>query len=540
MTCDENAKSDIHVRSRRVKCDETRPQCLRCLKGQRFCEGYPVARSEKDLAFVHYVSDPVGAQRGLSATPDLDRREARSLDFFRSRVVEELSGSFCEELWSTHLIIVATHESAVRHALVAVSALYENYMAGLDGEQNGGGAMAAFALRQYSRAIRDLFKMDHQTNGIQAADAMLLISTVLFSFECLRDDFQAAMTHLRGGAKLLVEYEGRGCGPDGFYLPRRYFNQLFVRMETQALEWNESFWADEQSLPQGSRCLRQLPSRFGCPYLATLSMNQFLNHLLRFLRSPDGLLRMHPSAEEREQDAARRAGFVRYFESWCSALDRLLDSEPETMATTDTILLQLYRRLILVLLYADTKEDNNLDDFNSEFGAIVSLAGEFLHLVSTVIPEKESLGTQRQTFGSARSNAQKVASQILRSLPASDSFLLHYLPPSKVLGIQPEATPMCTSPELLCRERANKTSIEDEHAPQIWLAPGAAIRPSYTTGLGVVMPLFVVLAWCARRDICDQAQLILSICNRKEGVWDSRAAAEMAASRSIMSKSQVL
>lgn len=452
---------------------------------------------------------------------------------------------FCKELWSTHVIIVATHESAVRHALVAVSALYETYTAGFGG---GDGAMAAFALRQYSRAIQDLFKMDHQTNRAQAADVMLLICTVLFSFECLRGDVQAAMTHLRGGARLLVEYAEKELGRDGFYLPRRYFNQLFVRMETQALEWNESFRPEEPSLPHLSRCLRQLPPCFGRLYPAILSMTQFLNHLLRFLRSPDGLLRIHPSAEERRQDQARRAGFVRYFEHWCSALDGLLDnSERETMATVDVILLRMYRKLILVLLYADPKERNNLDAFNPEFEAIIFLAGEFLHLVSTVIPGQESSRNQRQpTYGGAGNGAQETTSHFIHSLPASGNGFLPpqgsgsnvYLPPSRVLGIQPEAMPMCTSPELLSRERANERSVQDKH-PQIWLGPGTTIRPSYTTGLGIVMPLFVVSAWCARREICDQAQLILSICNRKEGLWDSRATAGIARSF-ITSKSQFL
>lgn len=445
----------------------------------------------------------------------------RSLAFFQERVVEELPGSFCTELWSRYLVMVATHESAIRHALVAVSALYEDYTTSL-------GQLEEFALRQYNHAIRHILRLDY-SDATKAGDVILLICVIFFSFECLRGDFQAAMTHLCGGVKLLAEYMATGSAIDGAYIPRWLLRQLFVRMETQALEFDYTL-PSERALPRPGMCKGQPLLKFASLSHAMLSMNQYLNKLLRFLRSAEGALRTHVSAEIRQQDELRRARFVQHFQQWCLALDRALDDERDAKLGADATLLQLYRKLVVIILHVNLgAEKPNFDEFCPEFAAITSLASGFLHLVSTAIPIQQAPNLEGNSGELPNYHLHRT------SHPAVPAFRSHMdlgsvsSSSSRLLGIPPDATPVSSSRELLYQERSKPATHSSHGFPRVILPKtGTMFRPTYVTGLGIVMPLFVVCAWCPRRDIRAQALHLLLVCNRKEGVWDSSLAARMA------------
>lgn len=64
---------------------------------------------------------------------------------------------------------------------------------------------------------------------------------------------------------------------------------------------------------------------------------------------------------------------------------------------------------------------------------------------------------------------------------------------------------------------------ESEDAKKPKLEP--AIHPSFSMGLGIIMPLFVVCIHCKDYQVRREALHLLKICNRKEGLWDSYLAA---------------
>src|SRR4051812_48964975 len=128
-------------RRRRVKCDEGQPECQRCIKAGRTCEGYarsntPGSSAGNPLKFVVYSntaktgtpSKPnTGANTPASRTPsppsrlplhpDLDYAERRALSYFQDRAAWDLAGALQPVFWLSGVLPVVQHESSVKHAL---------------------------------------------------------------------------------------------------------------------------------------------------------------------------------------------------------------------------------------------------------------------------------------------------------------------------------------------------------------------------------------------------------------------------------------
>jgi hypothetical protein len=148
-----------------VKCDETRPVCLRCTSGWHVCDGYAT------------VTPVVG---GPSFDIHGSPQSKRSFAFFVQRTSTQLAGFFGSDFWERHVLQAAYHESAVCHAIVAIGSLHElSEQQVVITDTN-----KSFALEQYNLAIRDLLVPLSQ-NGKRGID-VCLIACVLFT--CIEVD----------------------------------------------------------------------------------------------------------------------------------------------------------------------------------------------------------------------------------------------------------------------------------------------------------------------------------------------------------------
>lgn len=157
---------------RRVKCDETRPACLRCLSTRRVCDGYndiqPSHQPPCNLPVVHVTSGP-------SFDVHVPSKLKRSFEFFVQRSCLSLAGFFESDFWERLVLQAAYHESAVYHAIVAIGSFHEL----LEHQIKGIYENPDFALLQYNLAIRELLVPLSQ-NGERAVD-VCLISCILFA-----------------------------------------------------------------------------------------------------------------------------------------------------------------------------------------------------------------------------------------------------------------------------------------------------------------------------------------------------------------------
>lgn len=96
-------------KKRRVKCDEARPVCLRCSKGQYICDGYDIIRPLTVVA--------------------LNPAEKRSLAFYRERTAQSMC-SFKElGFWDKVVLQLSHAEEAIQRMVVAIGALHEGSIA---------------------------------------------------------------------------------------------------------------------------------------------------------------------------------------------------------------------------------------------------------------------------------------------------------------------------------------------------------------------------------------------------------------------------
>ncbi|KAA8568375.1 hypothetical protein EYC84_007411 [Monilinia fructicola] len=109
---------------RRVKCDEAKPSCKRCVSTGRRCDGY--ATDLKRLSpEVQSVSEIQRIPTLLPGTVE----ERRAFQYFVSNTATELSGYFDSSFWE-HLILQASvTEPSLRYAILdAWNISFENFM----------------------------------------------------------------------------------------------------------------------------------------------------------------------------------------------------------------------------------------------------------------------------------------------------------------------------------------------------------------------------------------------------------------------------
>ncbi|KAF4423821.1 Aspercryptin biosynthesis cluster-specific transcription regulator atnN [Colletotrichum sp. SAR 10_70] len=189
-------------KARKVKCDEAKPKCVRCTSSGRQCAGYEPT-IEHGLAW--YRPQQLTAH---------DQREGRAFQFFSHMVGPVLSGPTDSYFW-THLVVQFSHfEPAVRHAVLAISSLYEDFHEGerVTRQKKGN----AFAISHYSAAIERI-------KGTQDEQLMLLVCVLFVCVEYLQGDVEAALRHCKHGILILNKV---GCQS----WAREYVMPIFRRL----------------------------------------------------------------------------------------------------------------------------------------------------------------------------------------------------------------------------------------------------------------------------------------------------------------------
>ncbi|KAK1963800.1 hypothetical protein LY78DRAFT_716079 [Colletotrichum sublineola] len=140
----------VTCKTRRVKCDEAKPSCNRCTAFGLKCDGYRPAGSSSELR--HYR--PYRVFLGAS-----NPGEGRALQYFCQEAAPYMAGTIDVQFWPKLVMQFTSFDSAVRHAVIAISCLAEwlQHRAGEDEQIRP--QDEAFALQHYNAAIRELRNM---------------------------------------------------------------------------------------------------------------------------------------------------------------------------------------------------------------------------------------------------------------------------------------------------------------------------------------------------------------------------------------------
>jgi hypothetical protein len=157
----------IH-RVRRLKCDLTKPACMRCTSTGRPCDGYG------PLAIASLPFDIPGTEQ-----------ERRSYHYFRLQTSAAILGSQDAAFWTASLLQLSWKQPAIKHALIAMASLHEAlestnwYLQASDNDL--GRRLRLFSCAQYSNAIQLVLQ---STSTSRLPLEVLIVLCLLVSIYC--------------------------------------------------------------------------------------------------------------------------------------------------------------------------------------------------------------------------------------------------------------------------------------------------------------------------------------------------------------------
>ncbi|CAF3571781.1 unnamed protein product [Fusarium graminearum] len=192
---------------RKVKCDEGRPACQRCLSTGRTCDGYGIwGGGSKDLA-----AKQIPRSNPATILASLNTHEKLYFDWFKRRTSTKISATFSSGFWNTLVFQAGSREPAVMHALLALSSAHKKGVVEMGAHRNSPGAemnqQEQFTLQQYVKAIGHL--QPHFSAKDRASCRVALITCIVFvCLEFFRGHFATAQLHLKNGLDILAHMQG--------------------------------------------------------------------------------------------------------------------------------------------------------------------------------------------------------------------------------------------------------------------------------------------------------------------------------------------
>jgi len=219
-----------------VKCDETKPNCLRCANFGRKCAGYtskegtppknanpttrrrllskvvptePIPESPPSLdARFTLLSSSTPATHFIPAIPPeitfQDGAELQYLCHFRDITAIELAGGFSPTLWNT-VILQACGNAEIRQLTIATAAM-SMAVSPLPGSHwnTASDFHRQYALLQYGDALKAI----HRQIILSCSDSVrtaMISALLIFCFESLQADVTPTMAHIQSALEIIVK-----------------------------------------------------------------------------------------------------------------------------------------------------------------------------------------------------------------------------------------------------------------------------------------------------------------------------------------------
>lgn len=545
------------IRQRRIKCDEKRPECTQCVRSGKICTGYPppsrgsrppmeiriapkplltmqVAPSSVSATLTptvgismiqkHTILPPRRAGRRRKAPDALTVLAARAtplmvqpastlhlkptegvyFELFRIQTASQLSGYFNSNFWTQRVLQECHSESAIRHSVVALGALYRTLELSFESpstnmtitQQHADAVLAHWqvAIKQYSDACNAMLTV--KDDNVGGYHTRLIAIILLACFDSFIGDHKQAIVQIQSGLGLLGQFQTRRRSISS--TPTNSSDDelvvLFNRLAIQAKSYDLAFHfpepyiiklgsavPDPDSPPTGGSD-RSSPSSAGSPpregvfeslaeaRLASdrlcLALLLFVERLYTAKTDPSYVL---PSSWKKYG-----MGLKERLAAWSEAFEPILASRllPDTshIEKSGIAALKMFQtnaHIIFLMLFCDN--ELQFDAFMPHFKLIVDLGWE-------VVGADE----MRYAMG-------------------------------------------CCSPECLPQYPAFAKAT----LPPGTYRPGG-LKPSFSADLGIVAPLYVVATKCREPFLRRQAIQLLKSSARREGMWDSGLASNIA------------
>ncbi|ESZ91082.1 hypothetical protein SBOR_8545 [Sclerotinia borealis F-4128] len=226
----------ITCKARRVKCDETKPQCLRCQKFGRICDGYAHEIPSRGNMMPIQPRIPTADFYTPSISLEATEEEGRYFRYFCDRTAYQLPGYFDPTFWNHIILQESHHVTPIRHAVIAVGALKKAIEEAsgphlkINVIQDINKKHYEFAVLQHLKAIQALNQYISNSNGPQLRTA--LMACLLFvCFETIQGSYASSVQQTYGGLKLLRSYYAGKPGSKP-WIPRRISASFNTKPQT--------------------------------------------------------------------------------------------------------------------------------------------------------------------------------------------------------------------------------------------------------------------------------------------------------------------
>jgi hypothetical protein len=321
-----------------IKCDETKPCCLKCTTTGRKCDGYVLPPPRKARNQVTIVSsaqsqlpDPT---KGLALVPiTASSSELRALEYFCVKTAPNMGMHFDADFWKRFVVPASMAEPALRHAMVAVGIFAQQRAVPNDEgpavwwpdvpstsvsvpvRKRAPDGNSIVALSNYNKSIGLLTKLASSSPG--SNDVVLLACVLFICVELLRGDDVAAIQHFRGGMTIITDsvYRANNSTATGSKLTIGHVNDSILPVFNR-LEMLFILFGNDASWPYPVPLTQTIPATFSSVAHARDSMVHLMNLSLRFVRTVQ-LLEYDPCATP-VSAYDEQAALLRYLSLWRS------------------------------------------------------------------------------------------------------------------------------------------------------------------------------------------------------------------------------
>jgi hypothetical protein len=205
-------------RIRRVKCDESKPHCQRCIRFGVVCGGYgplvdvPPREPRLQTTQSKILLPPLAS---LQAVPIYrlnagvgfeDELNGRCFRIYLEEIARQINGPFPNPLWAKLIPQISEMEPFVRDAIIAIGALGKHSKSQLPrkvSDPSFQGDDYQYALKLYGKSLRGM--RDAITRGKHDLHNALIACLLVFVFEGMLGNQAAAAVHAESGLNLLFK-----------------------------------------------------------------------------------------------------------------------------------------------------------------------------------------------------------------------------------------------------------------------------------------------------------------------------------------------
>lgn len=382
-------------RIRKVKCDEGKPFCNRCVKTGRRCDGYETARrpSPNHLAL------------SLSHSPEFTSAdEFHAFDYYRTRSAPALGRGIDGDFWGGSVLRLCLTEPTVRHAVLALSSLHEyvNVQSATSREIG-----KKFAFLEYGKAISALRTWDSHD---EPAAIPLLVCVLFTCIEFLLGHETASQLHICQGRQVLSSL--KATKSNSLDMIKRELVPFYARLCLASF----TFGSRPPAIPDHLKLATSLPNEF-------TSFREARNHLYHLL--DDGLhftthgkpavYAMNTAPGELAMLKSTQQGLLSGLSQWNIAFTLLAAVTPSDggWVTTQQLLRLYYHAAVIWVSTALDSAELAYDAHISAFATIISIATSVLNSKAST-SEARPFGFETELIAPVYWTAAKCRHPLLR------------------------------------------------------------------------------------------------------------------------------